>query len=130
MTHRLLLLSYVFSSIIRNLQNRLKKNARWGLVQAHYYEETANHYDDHSSAEWIIVEFGLQMVDALGNAIGARTTLDVETGTGKALRFLLDSGKDTKGIEPVKALIEQGEAEGIPLWSHRNGRRGQVAVRR
>jgi SAM-dependent methyltransferase len=50
----------------------------------------------------------------LCSRLGLNTLLDVGSGTGRAVRFLLNHGKDVRGVEPVTALIEEGERKGIP----------------
>jgi ubiquinone/menaquinone biosynthesis C-methylase UbiE len=40
--------------------------------------------------------------------------LDVGAGTGRAVLFLLNKGKEARGVEPVQALIKQATAKGLP----------------
>ena len=45
------------------------------------------------------------------------TFLDVGAGTGRGMCFLRDRGKDVRGIEPVTAMIEKAELNGVPRGS-------------
>jgi ubiquinone/menaquinone biosynthesis C-methylase UbiE len=84
------------------------------VVQANYYKQTANRYDESHSSEWNQIHAALKFVDGLSSAWGLNTLLDVGAGTGRALRFFLDRGKHVRGIEPVEELIKRGEDDGIP----------------
>ena len=50
----------------------------------------------------------------ISNAFGFQTFLPVEVGTGRGMRFLLDRGKEVRGVEPVAAMIEKAESNGVP----------------
>ena len=53
----------------------------------------------------------------ISNARGLRTFLDVGAGTGRGVCFLQDRGKEVRGIEPVAAMIERAELNGVPKGS-------------
>src|SRR5262245_7425396 len=89
--------------------------------QLKYYDETASTYDathvgddEHALA----IRYMIQML-RLHNC---RTILDVGSGTGRAVRSLLDAGFDVRGIEPAKSLITIAEKKGIPPGVIREGR--------
>ena len=50
----------------------------------------------------------------MSSLLGLETFLDVGAGTGRAALFLRDRAKKVRGIEPVKALIEQANRKGLP----------------
>jgi SAM-dependent methyltransferase len=83
-------------------------------AQRDYYERTAHNYeavhvgtqDEHSIA--------LTHCVAILRMLNIKTILDVGSGTGRGVRALLEAGFVVKGIEPVAALIEQGEKLGTP----------------
>ena len=54
----------------------------------------------------------LRYIEMISNAFGLRTFLDVGAGTGRGMRFLLDRGKEVRGVEPVAAMIEKAESNG------------------
>jgi ubiquinone/menaquinone biosynthesis C-methylase UbiE len=62
--------------------------------------------DEHYSA--------LRFIDSLSGMLGLNRFLDVGAGTGRGISFLLERGRECYGVEPVAALIQQGEARGIP----------------
>jgi SAM-dependent methyltransferase len=64
--------------------------------------------DEHYSA--------LTMISALITGFGYESILDVGTGTGRGMRYLSDQhpGLEVRGVEPVGAMIEQAERNGIP----------------
>jgi ubiquinone/menaquinone biosynthesis C-methylase UbiE len=80
---------------------------------ATYYEKTASAYNsmhledqEHNRA--------LDYMLMLANARGFDTFLDVGAGTGRGVRFLHERGKHVRGVEPVGALIKEGELNGLP----------------
>lgn len=83
-------------------------------IQAAYYERTAIAYDDMHGAVDSDHYAALEFIDAISNAFGLNTFLDVGAGTGRGVRFLLSRGRDVRGVEPVGALIEEGERNGLP----------------
>jgi ubiquinone/menaquinone biosynthesis C-methylase UbiE len=56
----------------------------------------------------------LQIIHAMSGALGLDSLLDVGAGTGRAVLFFRDKGKDIRGVEPVQALIKQAMAKGVP----------------
>jgi ubiquinone/menaquinone biosynthesis C-methylase UbiE len=86
------------------------------LEQRRYYERTAGEYDSaHGHEREPEHRIALtRIVEAL-NRIGAKRVLDVGSGTGRGIGYLLaDGGFDVHGIEPVPALIERAVENGIP----------------
>ena len=84
-------------------------------LQRAYYTRTASQYDDrHTSCEDGEHYAALTFMDLLCDRFDLSTLLDVGAGTGRGIRFLLNRGRDVRGIEPVGALIEQAENHGVP----------------
>src|ERR1700685_3637508 len=85
-------------------------------LQAKYYEQQgASAYDSmHNASQDHEHNLALQYIEMISNAFGLRTFLDVGAGTGRGICFLRDRGKDVRGIEPVAALIERAELNGMP----------------
>lgn len=89
--------------------------------QKEYYARTAANYeqvhvsddDEHSSA--------IKFMIALMRLYNINTVLDIGSGTGRAVKALLDAGIEVRGIEPVDELIKQGERRGIPAGTIRQG---------
>src|ERR1700722_2122557 len=87
-------------------------------LQARYYEQSVSTYDSmHNDSEDHEHNLALQYIEMISNAFGLRTFLDVGAGTGRGIRFLQDRGKDVRGIEPVTAMIEKAELNGVPRGS-------------
>jgi ubiquinone/menaquinone biosynthesis C-methylase UbiE len=85
--------------------------------QRRYYERTAEIYDDMHVGEGDEHGRALDRIRATLDRIEAKSVLDVGSGTGRALRYLLDTAPhlELRGVEPVPALIEQAVTEnGIP----------------
>jgi SAM-dependent methyltransferase len=85
-------------------------------IQRDYYTRTADRYD-----EWHVIADdehfrALHLMTAFLDMTGARSLLDVGTGTGRALRFMAEHRPaiELRGLEPVPALIEQAVAAGVP----------------
>jgi ubiquinone/menaquinone biosynthesis C-methylase UbiE len=84
-------------------------------LQAEYYEESASAYDSvHNASEDHEHNLALQYIEMISNARGLRTFLDVGAGTGRGVCFLRDREKEVRGIEPVAAMIEKAESNGVP----------------
>jgi ubiquinone/menaquinone biosynthesis C-methylase UbiE len=84
-------------------------------LQARYYEQSASAYDSmHNARDDHEHNLALQYIEMVSNAFGLRTFLDVGAGTGRGICFLRDRGKDVRGIEPVAAMIEKAELNGVP----------------
>jgi ubiquinone/menaquinone biosynthesis C-methylase UbiE len=80
-------------------------------LQAAYYTKTASAYDSVHAEE---NDYALGIINMLCDRLGLNTLLDVGSGTGRAVGFLRDRGKDARGVEPVPALIDEAERKGIP----------------
>lgn len=84
-------------------------------IQRAYYTRTARQYDDmHTSSEDDEHYNALTFMDLLCDRFNLATLLDVGTGSGRGVRFLLNRGRQVRGIEPVTALIEQAVRHGVP----------------
>jgi ubiquinone/menaquinone biosynthesis C-methylase UbiE len=84
-------------------------------LQAQYYSETAQSYDAmHTACKEDEHYQALAFIEMLCSALDLKTVLDVGAGTGRAVRFLLDHGREAQGVEPVMALIKEAERTGIP----------------
>lgn len=84
-------------------------------IQALYYEKTAPAYDAmHTDDKEDEHYKALAFVAMLCKELELKTILDVGAGTGRAVRFLLDHGRDVRGVEPVTALIDEAERAGLP----------------
>jgi ubiquinone/menaquinone biosynthesis C-methylase UbiE len=79
-------------------------------IQSDYYTKTAANYDEMHGGEGVERPEILEMICALLGSVETRTILDVGCGTGRGMQML--SAKLPSivafGIEPVRALIEQG----------------------
>jgi ubiquinone/menaquinone biosynthesis C-methylase UbiE len=85
-------------------------------AQRAYYERTAADYDGMHAAALDGDHFvALAWLSAIVDMTGARSILDVGTGTGRALRWLRDRhpGLAIRGIEPVEGLRRQAHRAGL-----------------
>jgi SAM-dependent methyltransferase len=85
-------------------------------IQHDFYTSTADRYDAMHVAEGDEHYTALELISALVDGFGYRSVLDVGTGTGRGVKHLLGrhQGVDVHGVEPVRAMIEQAERNGIP----------------
>lgn len=84
-------------------------------LQARYYEQSALAYDGmHNASQDHEHNLALQYIEMISNSFGLQTFLDVGAGTGRGMCFLRDRGKEVRGIEPVAAMIEKAELNGVP----------------
>ncbi len=84
-------------------------------IQRKYYAETAARYEEmhvHSDDAHF---FALCWLSAIVDHTGARSVLDIGSGTGRAVGFLKNRHPALKilGIEPFSALRDRGYAAGI-----------------
>jgi ubiquinone/menaquinone biosynthesis C-methylase UbiE len=85
------------------------------MLLARYYEQSAAAYDSvHNASDDHEHNLALQYIEMISNAFGLQTFLDVGAGTGRGVCFLRDRGKEVRGIEPVAAMIEKAELNGVP----------------
>ncbi len=91
-------------------------------LQHQYYTENANRYDDLylGAVEHAVA---LRYMVGLCRQLQVKSILDIGSGTGRAVRFFLESGFDAYGVEPVEALTEQAITKhGIPPERLRSGK--------
>jgi len=85
--------------------------------QHEYYLKTAAHYDDAHLKPGQISEhdFALSFLSSVVKLHKLKSILDVGSGTGRAIRFLINEHPTLRvvGLEPVDELREQGYAKGI-----------------
>ena len=84
-------------------------------IQRRHYADTAPSYDMElgQSPEH---ELALYVLLGIVDSINAESVLDVGSGTGRGLSFLMKNRPDLtiRGIEPVDELREVGYNKGIP----------------
>ncbi|MGB6089417.1 MAG: methyltransferase domain-containing protein [Candidatus Binataceae bacterium] len=85
-------------------------------LQRAYYSKTASAYDESHLDEGDAHFFALWWLSAIIEYTGAKSVLDVGSGTGRVLRFL--AGRHPKlrllGIEPVAELRDRAYQQGVP----------------
>jgi ubiquinone/menaquinone biosynthesis C-methylase UbiE len=100
------------------------ENDRAVATQEAYYQRTAASYDAmHVSAgdeHFVAAKYMSYLLDDLG----ITSLLDVGTGTGRAIKFLLLRHPNLllAGIEPVQALIDEAVKGGVPAGVITSGR--------
>ena len=84
-------------------------------IQRQYYTETASRYESMHAHEGGTDASVTKFVHALARMLDVRTILDVGTATGCGIRDLKQALPDVFvcGVEPVRALVEQGVQNGI-----------------
>jgi len=90
--------------------------------QREYYRQTADNYDDMQGGD-AAHQFALPFLIALVDQMGAKTVLDVGSGTGRVPLALQTSRPDiqTIGVEPVAELREVGHKKGLSKLSLSDG---------
>src|SRR4051794_11917458 len=86
-------------------------------LQHDFYTATASTYDEAMVREGDEHFIALGFISALIDGLSYRSVLDVGTGTGRGVAHFLDHhvGLDVRGVEPVRAMIDQAErAHGVP----------------
>lgn len=86
-------------------------------LQHNYYQRTADTYDDrHVADAWGEQEFALYFLSSLIEYFNIQSVLDIGSGTGRAVHFIMKRHPDVRiiGIEPVRELRDQGFKKGIP----------------
>jgi SAM-dependent methyltransferase len=92
--------------------SQVRRSAATQLQRA-YYERTSRHFDEwhlqamdehHSALQWIDFLFPKDKIGSI---------LDVGAGTGRAIQFFRDSGRQITGAEPSSAQIAQAVKKGI-----------------
>ena len=96
------------------------------VLQNEYYAKTATEYDtyhcvkhDDESEHY----FALHFLSGIIDLYDIKKVLDVGSGTGRALQFLMRRHPQVEffGIEPVQELREEGYKKGIPKTSLMHG---------
>lgn len=90
--------------------------------QVAYYAKTAAVYDATHVKTDDEHALGIRYMIQLLRMHGAHTVLDVGSGTGRAVKALLDAGFDVTGVEVVRALIDVAEQQGVPAGVIQEGR--------
>src|ERR1035441_940562 len=85
--------------------------------QQDYYAKTASVYESMHVQPGDEHFIALEYATALLHVVRARSVLDVGSGTGRAVRFLLQQRPDVQveGVEPVGELRGQAQALGTVL---------------
>lgn len=82
--------------------------------QKEYYARTDANYEQVHVSDADEHSLAIKFMIATMRLYDINTVLDVGSGTGRAVKALLDAGFEVRGIEPVDELIMQGEQRGIP----------------
>ena len=84
-------------------------------LQRRYYAETAAQYDRMHLADGDEHGVSLSYISAFLQALGARSVLDVGSGTGRALEYLGRANPEVSGygLEPVEELLDVTVSKGI-----------------
>ena len=90
-------------------------------LQKEYYVKTAETYDESHVSENDEHYLAIKFMIAIMKIYNVKTVLDVGSGTGRAVKALLDADIEVKGIEPVEELINQAVKRGIPDGTIRKG---------
>lgn len=85
-------------------------------IQRRYYAETAHKYNDMHVNERDEHFFSLSFMVACLEYFGIQSVLDIGSGTGRALSYIIKRRPDigVVGVEPVRELREIGHSHGIP----------------
>src|SRR3954452_15901999 len=85
-------------------------------LQHDFYTSTAEDYDaefvEHGDEHFVALGF----ISALIDGYGYRSVLDVGTGTGRGVKHFMERHGEieVRGVEPVRAMIDQAERKGVP----------------
>jgi len=93
-------------------------------IQHDYYTATSGRYDEMHSEPGDEHYTALAYISALVEGFGWRSVLDVGAGTGRGVAHFIDRhpGLEVGGVEPVPAMIEQAERNGVPSGTIVEGR--------
>jgi ubiquinone/menaquinone biosynthesis C-methylase UbiE len=85
-------------------------------LQHDFYTATADRYDEIMVTEGDPHEVALNFISALAEGYGYQSVLDVGTGTGRGVKHFIDrhAEMEVRGVEPVRAMIDQAEKTGVP----------------
>lgn len=85
------------------------------LAQRRYYTETASRYDAMHAHEAVDDDAGMQILFSVLRTLEVRSLLDVGSATGRGLPRLAQGIPDALvcGVEPVEALVRQGNSSGV-----------------
>jgi len=104
-------------------------------LQHSYYKDVAHRYNDMQHVDLADGEhehnIALRMMSSFVELMNIRTILDVGTGTGRCLEYLLKRHPDIDchGVEPVQALREEGIKNGIPSDRFIDADAGQIPLK-
>jgi SAM-dependent methyltransferase len=99
----------------------MKRAGLWGVrrdsrtspeqLQHDFYTATATSYDAEFAREGDPHFVALELISALIHGFDYQSVLDVGAGTGRGVRFLAERHEEleVRGVEPVRAMIEQAE---------------------
>jgi ubiquinone/menaquinone biosynthesis C-methylase UbiE len=80
-------------------------------VQHAFYTATAERYDEMHVADGDEHYTALSLISALVDGFRYRSVLDVGAGTGRGVAHFIDrhDGLEVRGVEPVRAMIDEAE---------------------
>jgi SAM-dependent methyltransferase len=87
------------------------------LIQQEFYAATSHTYDEKYVKPGDEHFVALSLISALIDGYRYRSVLDVGAGTGRGVKYLLDRhpGVEVRGVEPVRAMVDQAERRnGVP----------------
>jgi ubiquinone/menaquinone biosynthesis C-methylase UbiE len=81
-------------------------------LQHEFYTATSDTYDETMVCEGDEHFVALEFISKVIDGSGYRSVLDVGTGTGRGVRHFIQQhdGVEVRGIEPVRAMIDQAES--------------------
>lgn len=88
-----------------------------GQMEEHYWNKLASTYDVLALPRGLETEHEVALRFMVGfmQIYGLSSILDVGSGTGRAVKYFLDHGFQTMGIEPNRSMIREAEKKGIPV---------------
>ncbi len=94
----------------------LRQSATEDSTVLDYYNTAAAAYDSEHGLTEIEHEIGLAILSGLANKIETRSILDIGSGTGRAVKYLIENNTKIKriiGIEPSAAMRDIGYKKGL-----------------
>jgi ubiquinone/menaquinone biosynthesis C-methylase UbiE len=85
-------------------------------IQHDFYTATARAYDEQMVREGDEHFVALDFISGMVDGFGYRSVLDVGTGTGRGVRHFIDRHDqlEVRGVEPVRAMIDEAVHNGVP----------------